>query len=85
ARYRESPQYHAIHANITLSGCKYLFFWEYLHRLLGRLIGSVFALPLIWFAVRRQIPAGYGWRLVALLALGGLQGTFGWLMVRSGL
>ncbi|MGJ3649096.1 COX15/CtaA family protein [Sphingomonas sp. GlSt437] len=85
ARYREIPQYHAIHANITLSGFKYIFFWEYLHRLLGRLIGSVFALPLIWFAVRRQIPAGYGWRLVALLALGGLQGTFGWLMVRSGL
>ena len=44
-----------------------------------------FALPLLWFALRRQIPRGYGWRLVALLALGGLQGALGWLMVRSGL
>lgn len=85
ARYREIPQYRAIHPDMTVAGFKVIFFWEYLHRLLGRLIGSVFALPLIWFALRRQIPAGVGWRLVVLLALGGLQGTFGWLMVRSGL
>jgi len=85
ARYQQIPQYGAIHADMTLAGFKVIFFWEYIHRLLGRLIGTVFAVPLIWFAVRRQIPAGYGWRLVALLALGGLQGTFGWLMVRSGL
>lgn len=85
ARYREIPQYRAVHPDLTLAGFKFIFFWEYVHRLLGRLIGSVFALPLIWFAARREIPRGYGWRLVALLALGGLQGAFGWLMVRSGL
>ena len=85
ANYRRIPQYEAIHHGMTLAGFKGIFFWEYLHRLLGRLIGTVFALPLLWFAVRRQIPRGYGWRLVALLALGGLQGAFGWLMVRSGL
>ncbi len=85
ARYRRIPQFGAIHADMTLGGFKAIFFWEYLHRLLGRLIGSVFALPLIWFAARQEIPRGYGWRLVALLALGGLQGAFGWLMVRSGL
>lgn len=85
ARYRQIPQFSAINPDMTLAGFKVIFFWEYLHRMLGRLIGSVFALPLIWFAARRQIPSGYGWRLVALLALGGLQGTFGWLMVRSGL
>jgi len=85
ARYSQIPQFQAIHADMTLAGFKAIFFWEYLHRLLGRLIGSVFALPLIWFAARREIPRGYAWRLVALLALGGLQGAFGWLMVRSGL
>lgn len=85
ANYRRIPQYAAIHQGMTLAGFKGIFFWEYLHRLLGRVIGTVFALPLIWFALRRQIPRGYGWRLVALLALGGLQGALGWLMVRSGL
>lgn len=83
--YRQIDQYAAIHAGMTLAQFKGIFFWEYFHRLLARTIGSVFALPLIWFAARRMIPAGYGWRLVALLALGGLQGAFGWLMVRSGL
>jgi cytochrome c oxidase assembly protein subunit 15 len=85
ANYRRIPQYEAIHQGMTLAGFKGIFFWEYLHRLLGRLIGTVFALPLVYFALRRQIPRGYFWRLVALLALGGLQGAFGWLMVRSGL
>ncbi|WP_256326065.1 COX15/CtaA family protein [Sphingomonas sp. NFR15] len=85
ANYRRIPQYEAIHHGMTLAGFKGIFFWEYLHRLLGRLIGTVFAVPLVWFAIRRQIPRGYGWRLVALLALGGLQGALGWVMVRSGL
>jgi cytochrome c oxidase assembly protein subunit 15 len=85
ANYRRIPQYEAINHGMTLAGFKAIFFWEYLHRLLGRLIGTVFALPLIWFAVMRQIPKGYFWRLVALFALGGLQGALGWIMVRSGL
>ena len=84
ANYRRIPQYEALNAGMTLAGFKGIFFWEYLHRLLARLIGSAFALPLIWFAVRRQIPRGYAWRLVALLALGGLQGAIGWIMVKSG-
>ena len=53
--------------------------------MLGRLIGLAFALPLAWFWLRRAIPAGYKARLIALLALGGLQGVFGWYMVQSGL
>ncbi len=85
AAFKKIPQAQTIHAGITLAGFKGIFFWEYIHRLLGRLIGTVFALPLLWFAVRRQIPKGYLWRLVALLALGGLQGALGWIMVRSGL
>lgn len=83
--YRQIDQYAAVHAGMTLDQFKGIFFWEYIHRLLARTIGTVFALPLAWFALRRMIPAGFGWRLVVLLGLGSLQGVFGWLMVRSGL
>jgi len=72
-------------AGMDLAAFKFIFFWEWFHRLLGRLIGLTFALPLAWFWIRGAIPTGYKWRLVALLALGGLQGVFGWFMVRSGL
>ncbi|CAN5558917.1 COX15/CtaA family protein [soil metagenome] len=85
ANYRRIDQYAALNAGMTLAQFKGIFFWEYLHRLLGRVVGMAFFLPLLWFAIRRQIPRGYGPRLVALLALGGLQGAFGWWMVQSGL
>jgi cytochrome c oxidase assembly protein subunit 15 len=85
AHYKRIPEYQQLNQGMSLAGFKAIFFWEYLHRLLGRLIGMAFALPLIWFAVKRQIPQGYGRRLVALLALGGLQGAIGWWMVQSGL
>src|ERR1700712_2697964 len=83
--YKQIPQFAAHNADMTLSGFKTIFFWEYSHRLLGRLLGFAFALPLVWFAAKRAIPKGYGWRLVALLALGGFQGAIGWWMVASGL
>ncbi|WP_166037535.1 COX15/CtaA family protein [Sphingosinicella sp. YJ22] len=83
--YRESPQYQLVNRGMTLADFKFIFFWEYIHRLLGRVIGLAFALPLLWFAVKRAIPGGYGWKLVGLLALGGLQGAIGWWMVASGL
>lgn len=82
--YKRIPEYQ-LNAGMTLAGFKAIFFWEYVHRLLGRLIGLAFALPLAWFAARRQIPKGFGWRLVALLVLGGFQGAIGWWMVTSGL
>ncbi len=85
ANYQRIPEYQQINRGMTLAGFQAIFFWEYLHRLLGRVIGLAFALPLLWFAVRRQVPPGYGWRLGALLALGGLQGAIGWWMVASGL
>ena len=85
ANYRRIPEYQQLNRGMTLAGFQAIFFWEYLHRLLGRVIGLAFALPLAWFALRRQVPAGYGWRLTALLALGGLQGAIGWWMVASGL
>lgn len=87
ALYRETPQY--IYASgpagMTMADFKFIFFWEWFHRLLGRLLGLAFALPLAWYWIKGAIPAGYKWRLVALLMLGGLQGAFGWFMVRSGL
>ena len=83
--YRTSPEYQKINRGMSLSEFKEIFFWEYVHRLLGRFIGLAFALPLAWFAAKRAIPRGYGWKLVGLLALGGLQGAIGWWMVASGL
>lgn len=83
--YQQTPEYQQINKGMSLDDFQFIFFWEWAHRLLGRLIGLAFALPLLWFAWKRAIPAGYGWRLVALLALGGLQGAIGWWMVQSGL
>ena len=83
--YKATPEYRKINRGMSLDAFKSIFFWEYLHRLIGRLIGVVFALPLLWFAWKRAIPKGYGPRLTALLALGGLQGAIGWWMVASGL
>ncbi|MEA3061873.1 MAG: heme a synthase [Sphingomonadales bacterium] len=83
--YRASPQYQLVNSGMSLAEFKSIFFWEYVHRLLGRAIGLVFALPLLWFAWKRAIPRGYGWKLGAILALGALQGAIGWWMVASGL
>lgn len=85
AAYQTSSQYEMMNSGMTLAAFKGIFFWEYVHRLLGRLIGVAFALPLLWFWVRRAIPHGYKPRLFALLMLGALQGTIGWWMVSSGL
>lgn len=85
AKYRQTPEYQQINRGMSMDDFQFIYFWEWFHRLLGRLIGLAFALPLAWFALKRQIPAGYGLRLTALLALGGLQGFIGWWMVTSGL
>lgn len=84
-KYRKIPEYQLINKGMSLEDFKFIYFWEWFHRLLGRLIGLAFALPLAWFAIRRAIPAGAMPRLLALLALGGLQGVIGWWMVTSGL
>ena len=83
--YKQTPEYREINgpAGMTLGQFKFIFFWEWFHRLIGRLIGVAFALPLIWFAVRRSIPQGYGWKLVGLFVLGGMQGVLGWYMVMT--
>ncbi|HEU4704672.1 MAG TPA: COX15/CtaA family protein [Sphingomicrobium sp.] len=85
--YQATPEYREINgpAGMDMAAFQRIFFWEWLHRLLGRLIGLAFALPLFWFAAKRAIPAGYGWKLAGLLALGAGQGVLGWYMVMSGL
>ena len=87
AAYQQIPQYTQINgpAGMTLADYKFIYFWEWVHRLLARGIGLAFALPLAWFWLRGAIPAGYKPRLLALLALGGMQGVVGWWMVSSGL
>jgi cytochrome c oxidase assembly protein subunit 15 len=85
AAYRQIPQYQLLHRDMVLSEFKNIYFWEWLHRLWGRLIGAVFVLPLIWFAWRRKISKALGLKLLVLFALGALQGFIGWYMVMSGL
>jgi heme a synthase len=87
ALYQQTPQYREVAgpAGMTLSGFKFIFFWEWAHRLLGRILGLVFFVGVGWFAIRRAIPRGYGGRLATLFVLGGAQGAVGWFMVMSGL
>ena len=83
--YQASPEFEKKHFWMNLHDFKQIFFWEWFHRFLGRLIGLVFALPLLWFAITRKIPKGYGLKFLGLLILGGAQGLMGWYMVKSGL
>ena len=87
ARYQAIPEYRVINgpAGMDLAAFQRIYFWEWFHRLLGRLVGLAMFFPLVWFAARRAIPRGYGPRLVALLLLVGFQGALGWYMVQSGL
>lgn len=87
SKYRQSPQFKQVTgpAGMTLADFRFIYFWEWVHRLLGRLIGLTYALPLVWFWLRKRVPAGFKPRLVVLLVLGGTQGVAGWWMVASGL
>ena len=85
AKYRATSQYRLINQGISLGEFQFLFWWEWAHRLLGRAVGVVFALPLASFLALRQIPRRLIGRCILLLALGGLQGLVGWWMVKSGL
>jgi cytochrome c oxidase assembly protein subunit 15 len=83
--YRVSPEYEQFNHGMDLGGFKTIFFWEYFHRLWGRLLGLAYGLPFLFLLVTRRIPFGYNRRLTTLLFLGGLQGVIGWWMVKSGL
>ncbi|MDO8381166.1 COX15/CtaA family protein [Phenylobacterium sp.] len=85
ARYREIPQYQQLNSGMSLEAFKAIYWWEWSHRLLGRLVGAAFAIPFAYFLIRRQIPKRLIWRCAVLFGLGGLQGLVGWWMVASGL
>ncbi|PKP64408.1 MAG: heme A synthase [Alphaproteobacteria bacterium HGW-Alphaproteobacteria-7] len=87
AKYQATPEYRleAAIGGMTLADFQFIYFWEWVHRLIARVVGLVYAVPLAWFWWRGAIPQGFKARLLGLLALGGLQGLFGWLMVQSGL
>ena len=83
--YKGSPEYQLINYGMSLDEFKVIFWWEYFHRLLGRLIGLVFFIPFIYFMLMGRLNGGLVARLLGIFALGGLQGGMGWYMVASGL
>ena len=85
SRYQSSPQYTEVNHGMALGDFKTIFWFEFFHRLLARLLGLWFALPLLWFWLRGAIPSRLRWPLLGILALGAAQGYMGWYMVKSGL
>jgi cytochrome c oxidase assembly protein subunit 15 len=84
-QYRATPEYRKLNFGMSIESFKAIFWWEYVHRLWGRLIGIVFLLPFLWFAWTGRIEPALKPRLVGLFVLGAAQGALGWWMVRSGL
>lgn len=84
SRYKQYPEWQQ-RQSMSLSEFKFIYGWEYGHRMLGRTVGLIFGLPWLYFTARGRIPQGYQKRMVGLLAMGGTQGLVGWWMVRSGL
>ncbi|HUZ13650.1 MAG TPA: COX15/CtaA family protein [Caulobacteraceae bacterium] len=85
ALYRATPQYQRVNLGMTLGAFKAIFWWEWTHRLLGRLVGAAFAIPFVVLLARRKVPVRLVWRCALLFGLGALQGLVGWWMVASGL
>ena len=85
AKYRATPEFRLRNHDMTVEGFKGIFWWEYAHRLLGRLIGVAFLVPFVYFLLRGALRGGLAWKLAGVFALGGLQGALGWYMVKSGL
>lgn len=84
-KYQQIPQYHLVNKGMSLDEFKFIYWWEWAHRFLGRFIGVAFAIPFLWFWVRRRLPKGMAPKLLGVLALGAVQGGVGWFMVKSGL
>ena len=84
-KYQQIPQYQVLNSGMSLEAFKSIFWWEWSHRLLGRLLGAAFLLPLLVFVARGEIGGWFAVRLGGLFVLGGLQGALGWYMVQSGL
>jgi cytochrome c oxidase assembly protein subunit 15 len=84
-KYRQTPEYRLVNRGMTLEAFKGIFWWEYIHRLLARLIGLVFLVPFLWFLWKRTVRGALAWKLWGIFALGAAQGALGWFMVKSGL
>lgn len=84
-KYKQFPEYQKINKGMTLASFKHIFFWEYLHRLLGRIVGIVFFIPFLIFYFKKQLNPPLIKKLFIVFLLGGLQGGIGWYMVKSGL
>ena len=84
-KYQATPEYRHVNQGMSLDEFKGIFWWEYVHRLLGRVIGIVFLLPFLYFLLRRKIDGPLALKLAGIFVLGGLQGAMGWYMVKSGL
>lgn len=84
-KYRLTPEYQKVNFGMSMAEFRGIFWWEYFHRLLGRLIGLVFLIPYLVFLMRRQVSGPLAWKLLGIFILGGLQGGMGWFMVKSGL
>jgi len=83
--YRATPQYLEVNAGMTVEAFRGIFWWEYFHRLWGRIIGLVFFLPFLWFLIRGRVRGLLALKLFGIFLLGGAQGALGWYMVKSGL
>ncbi|WP_181319757.1 COX15/CtaA family protein [Nitrosovibrio sp. Nv4] len=84
-KYHQTPQYKKINLGMSLDEFKSIFWWEYFHRLLGRVIGLAFFIPFLYFIAKKAIDRPLGLKLAGIFLLGGLQGGMGWYMVKSGL
>lgn len=84
-KYKQFPEYQKLNQGMTLQEFKFIFGFEYAHRVLGRIIGLVFLIPFLVFLTQRKIPAGMAPKFVIMFILGALQGVLGWYMVKSGL
>ena len=85
ARYQQFPEYQKVNQGMTLGGFKSIFWLEFVHRLVGRMLGFVFIVPFLWFLIGGRIERALVPRLVTMFVLGGAQGLLGWYMVQSGL
>ena len=85
AKYQQTPEFQKVNHDMTLDGFKFIFWWEWAHRLSGRLIGVVFFVPYVWFLLRGYLRGALAAKVFGFFILGGLQGAMGWYMVKSGL
>ncbi|MBA4142137.1 MAG: COX15/CtaA family protein [Nitrosospira sp.] len=84
-KYHQTPQYKKVNLGMSLDEFKGIFWWEYFHRLLGRVIGLAFFFPFLYFVAKHALDRPLGLKLTGIFVLGGLQGAMGWYMVKSGL